>query len=446
MPPRADFEEEGNAKAQRRREPRREVGSSASLRLCVPNPIAVEVSKESRRWAKRAYAHARALAVDIGPRPSTGDGERRAAEYAQRILRDAGLADPHVEGFVASRSTYRPYAWALVAGLLAHVVGGRGGRIRSILAAALSLMGAWAFYREATLRDHWGRRLAPRGFSQNVIAVAPPREKVRRRVVLVGHLDTHRTPVFYSSPSWLRALSASLAGALASLLSGAALFGHFARTGGRRPWWLALPAALFQAWGVGMLLYADCTPHSPGANDNASGAATVLALGERLARESLRHTEVWLLNDGCEEVGAYGMADFLDRHGRDLWDADYIDFDMVGVGKPTLNLTEGLLRRVRYTPGLLRAARLAGEGLRGADHEGGAYTDMWHVMTRGYRGIVLDARPPSGEAEVIAQLHWHQMSDTFDKLDVDTLARAHAWAWRLLQRLDADAIPPDPRE
>ena len=414
--------------------------------MAMRSDAAEGVSEASRRWAERAYAHARALAVDIGSRPSTGDGEWRAARYAERTLRDAGLAEPRMEGFAASRSTYRPYAWALVAGLLAQVVAWRGGRLRSALAAALSLLGAWAFYREATLRDHWGRRLAPRGFSQNVIAVAPPTEKVRRRVVLVGHLDTHRTPVFYSSPGWLRVMSASLAGCLASLIGGAALFGHFARTGGRRPRWLALPAALFQAWGLGMLLYADRTPYSPGANDNASGAATVLALGERLAQDPLRHTEVWLLNDGCEEVGAYGMADFLDRHGRALWAADYIDFDMVGVGEPTLNLTEGLLRRVRYTPGLLRPARLAGEGLLAPDHEGGAYTDMWHVITRGYRGIVLDARPAGSAADVAANVHWHRMSDTFDKLDVDTLARAHEWAWRLLQRLDADAVPPDLRE
>ncbi len=407
---------------------------------------AERVSVESRRWAERAYDHARVLAVDIGPRPSADDGEWRAAQYAERVLREAGLTDPHMEGFSASRSTYRPYAWALAAGLLGQIAGWRGGRLWSALAAVVSLLGAWAFYREATLRPHWARRLSPRGLSQNVIAIAPAAQDVRRRVVLVGHLDTHRTPIFYSSPTWLRVLSASLAGGLASLIGGALLFGHFGRTGGRRPWWLALPAALFQAWGLGMLLYADRTPHSPGANDNASGAATVLALGERLAREPLRHTEVWILNDGCEEVGAYGMADFLDRYGHDLWDADYVDFDMVGVGEPTLNLTEGLLRRVRYTPGLLRVARQAGEGLLGPDHEGGAFTDMWPVITRGYRGIVLDGRPRDDAADMAASVHWHQMSDTFDKLDPDTLARAHEWAWRLLQRLDADAVPPDLRE
>ncbi|MFN8483855.1 MAG: M28 family peptidase [Anaerolineae bacterium] len=409
-------------------------------------PSHSRLSAEARRWAERAYAHARALAVDIGPRPSAGDGEWRAAQYARRVLRDAGLDNPRLEGFSANRSTYRPYAWALAAGLLAQVVGWRGGRLRSLLAAVLSIVGAWAFYREATLRDNWARRRSPRGFSQNVVAVAPPTADVRRHVVLVGHLDTHRTPIFYSSPGWLRVLSLSLAGALASLAGGAAMFGHFVRTDGRRPSWLALPAALLQAWGLGMLLHADRTPYSPGANDNASGAATALAIGERLAREPLRHIQVWILNTGCEEVAAQGMADFLDRHGRELWDADFVDFDMVGVGEPTLNLTEGLVRRVHYTPGLLRPARLADEGLLGPDHEGGAYTDMWPVITRGYRGIVLDARPPGSATDIAANVHWHQMSDTFEKLDVGTLARAHEWAWRLLQRLDAESVPPDLRE
>ncbi|MFN8473069.1 MAG: M20/M25/M40 family metallo-hydrolase [Anaerolineae bacterium] len=414
--------------------------------MSTPSPLHPGVSPESRHWAERAYAHARSLSVDIGPRPSAGEGEWRAAQYAERVMRDAGLDTPHIQDFPASCSSYRPYAWAVAAGLLAAIVGWRGGRMRSLFAAVLSLLGASAFYREATLRDNWARRLSPHGASQNVVAVSQPTAEVRHHVVLVGHLDTHRTPIFYSSARWLRVLSLSLVGALASLVGGAALYGHFARTGCRRPGWLAIPAALFQAWALGMLLYADRTPHSPGANDNASGAATVLALGERLAREPLRHTQVWVLNTGCEEVGAQGMAAFLDRYGREMWDADYIDFDMVGVGEPTLNLTEGLLRRVRYTPGLLRAARLADEGLLGPDHTGGAYTDMWPVITRGYRGIVLDARPADSAADLAANVHWHQLSDTFDKLDCETLARTHEWAWRLLQRLDAETVPPDLRE
>ncbi len=185
----------------------------------MPHPL---VSPDSQRWAERALKHVRVLAVDIGPRPSTYAGERRAAEYALAVLTRAGLVTPHLEGFTSGRSTYRPYTWAFVAGLLGHALAGLGPlpnpllegegtshtltsqvRVREGVAAVLNALGAWAFFREATLRDPWGRRLSLRGPSHNVVGLVKPRGEVRRRVVLFGHLDTHRTPVFYSSARWL---------------------------------------------------------------------------------------------------------------------------------------------------------------------------------------------------------------------------------------------------
>ena len=451
------------------------------------------VSPDSQRWAERAYDHVRALAVDIGPRPSTREGERRAAEYALDVLTRAGLASPHLETFTSGRSTYRPYTWAFVAGLLGHALAvlpfpsflsekGRVGRVgRLSLAAALNALGAWAFFREATLRGHWGRKLSPTGPSQNVVGVVKPRDEVRQRVVLFGHLDTHRTPVFYSSARWLWVFGQSLTGALVSLVGSAFLYTLLALLGATpprefkagedthlnspsvlrhasrlAPYAFRLPFIAFQTWALGMLLHADRTPYTPGANDNASGAATVLALGERLVQSPLDHTEVWIVNTGCEELGAYGSAAFLDRHGDELRDALFINFDQLGVGEPTLNLSEGLVYPIHYTPELLQMAREAasprqdphptplpeGEGvnqgrsLLGPEHPGGAYTDTWHVITRGFKGIILDSRPVGGD--VVSGAHWHQMSDTFDKVDLAALARAQEWAWRLLQRIDDD--------
>ncbi len=420
-------------------------------------------------WADRTLTHLRALAEDIGPRPSTGEGERQAADYALRVLSAAGLAYPHLEFFTSGRSTYRPYAWAFGAGLLGHLLHFGARRVdhrpSSAVAAALNALGAWAFYREATLSPHWGRRLSPTGRSQNVVAIARPSGVVKRRVVLLGHLDTHRTPIFYSSPRWLWVFAQSLTATMVSLVGSSLAYAALALLARRAqpaprlsPLPLLLPAAAFQAWALAMVLLADRTPYTPGANDNASGAATVLALAERLAQEPLRHTEVWLLNTGCEELGAYGAAAFLDRHGDELRDAYFINFDQLGVGAPTLNLSEGLIRPIHYTPELLDLARQAAcqrppadspappppspaASLLGPEHPGGAYTDTWHIITRGFQGIILDSRPPEGEGDP-SGAHWHQMSDTVDKIDLDCLARAHQWAWNLLHLIDSPPGAP----
>ena len=73
-----------------------------------------------------------------------------------------------------------------------------------------------------------------------------------------------------------------------------------------------------QGFALGMCLHADFTPFSPGANDNASGVAVALALAKELSKKPLSHTEVHLAITGCEEVGAYGMAAFLEQHAAQL--------------------------------------------------------------------------------------------------------------------------------
>jgi hypothetical protein len=398
------------------------------------------VSHADQRHAARALDHIRFLTETIGPRPSTRAGERLAAEYAAEVWRRAGL-EPRIEHFLSGRSTYRPFALAFGAGLagtLIHAVS--RSRSSAAIAAGLNAAGAWAFAREAELSDHWARRLLPQGPSQNVVAIIPAAEATRRRVVLYGHLDTHRTPIFYSSPAWLSAFSSLVGASFAGLVVNAISHSWAAVSRRDPPALLSLAATGLQLFGLTMTLHADRTPFTPGANDNASGAASVLALGERLADEPLRHTEVWVVANGCEELGAYGIRALIDAHESELRDADLIALDMVGIGAPTLLLREGLLLPSRPDPALLSLARAVAAkhpGLIGGEHEGGAYTDTGMVSRRGLRGLTIDSQIPPGRPSAAAMGHWHQLSDTIDKIEPACLARTHAFVWALLREMDA---------
>jgi hypothetical protein len=59
----------------------------------------------SRESEMAIIEHIRYLAETIGPRGSTRPPEKRAAEYAEKALREAGL-EPVTEGFQSGRSTY----------------------------------------------------------------------------------------------------------------------------------------------------------------------------------------------------------------------------------------------------------------------------------------------------------------------------------------------------
>lgn len=396
----------------------------------------------ARRHAERAYAHIHHFAEVIGPRPSTRAGERQAAEYFAQVLQAAGLP-ARLEAFESGRSTYRPFALAFATGLLGVVVYQlMPTGWAAALALALNALGAWAFFREAELSEHWGRRLLPRGASQNAIGVAAPHGERRRRVVVYGHLDTHRTPIFYSHPLWLRAFSTLVGACFLGLAVNALNFAWAWASGGPPVGVLTGLTVGFQVFGLVMCLHADLTPFSPGANDNASGAASALALGERLAREPLPHTEVWIVGNGCEELGAYGIRALLAAHAEALRDADLIALDMVGIGAPTLLTREGLLLSSYPDARLLALARqvsAAHPGLLGPEHTGGAYTDTGLVSRRGFRGLTVDTQIPAGHPAAARMGHWHQLSDRLANIDPECLARTHAFVWALLAALDAQA-------
>lgn len=407
-------------------------------------------SDATAHFAQRASEHTRYLSLEIGPRPSTGAGEHAAAEYAAGVMRQIGLADVRLEEFWSGRSTYRPFLLAFCVALIGNIAFAfEPNRRRSLLAALLNAGAAWGFAREGELKNNWMRRVLPRGRSQNVVGLVAPRHEVRRRVVVYGHIDSHRTPLFYSSPRWLGAFSRLITLGFSSLVMGAAAHA-LASAQNERAWqqtglvkWLRginLIGGVLQGVAIALNTQADTTPYTPGANDNASGAASVLSLAERVAQSPLRHTEVWFVNNGCEELGCYGIGALLDAHGSTLKDAFFLNFDMVGIGAPALLTREGLIRPSHPDPDLLslaNAVATAHPGLISGAHPGGAYTDTGLVTSRGFRGLTIDSQIPPDHAAAAHMGYWHQTEDTFDKIELSCLARTHEFGWQLLQHIDA---------
>ncbi|MGD8623419.1 MAG: M28 family peptidase [Anaerolineae bacterium] len=388
--------------------------------------------------ARRAMAHVLYLSQEIGPRGSCTAGERQAAVYAAEQMRAAGAAGVRLEPFRGAPSTYRPYALAFVAALLgALLVWLAGGRWSLAAAALLSALGAWGMWAETDLAGNWLRWLLPRATSQNAVGVVAPAGEVRRRVVLCAHLDTHRTPVFYSSQRWHTLFGLLVAGAFVGLVLGAVLYGLGALWGWDWARWPGLAAVAVQVLALALCLHAEATPFSPGANDNATGAGVALALAERLARQPLAHTETWLAFTGCEEVGAYGMIDFLDHHAADLGpETVYVIADQVGAGRLIYLTADGLIRKRKTHPRALALARRAEAALPGleiVERVGIAYTDALVATRRGLVALTLCALPRPGEGQ---GSHWHQMSDTAEHLDEAALTDACAFVWQILQEVD----------
>ncbi len=116
------------------------------------------MSTQVQRWLE----HIRVLAVDIGPRGPTTEGERLGAEYCASAMRQLGL-EPQVEGFTSARSIFQPHLLTAGAMLLAFAIYPLAGRASAALAALISLGALASDLLELSFIDNPLRRIVAQG-------------------------------------------------------------------------------------------------------------------------------------------------------------------------------------------------------------------------------------------------------------------------------------------
>lgn len=305
---------------------------------------------------------------------------------------------------------HRTYAWIHA---LHAAAGLRGGLAALAALASLELEGSG--------RASWMRRVLPAGEGANVAARIPAAGDgaAHTTLVLVSHHDAARTGVSWRllRPRGLRAQSmGAFLAPVAAGLTLAALPWRAARTAGRALLALAIAADLDIAR----------SPTVPGASDNASGVAAVLALAEHWLAAPLQGVEVWAVSCGGEESGMDGMRAFLAAHDLDRASTFVLGLDTLGGGTPIVVRAEGVLLAHRYDERDLalvdRGAAVAGEPPPDRWRLGG-WTDPVLARFAGLRTACLLSVGPDG-----AFTHYHLPSDTPEHVDHASVRRCVAIA------------------
>jgi hypothetical protein len=351
---------------------------------------------------------------------------------------------PQIERF-----QFNPDYWVVwgLHGFLALAAAGLclGGRRARRIAALVGLTTAVSFWGELTTRLSLLRRLAPTRTSYNVIARCSDNKEQPVLIVSAHHDAPHSGLVFHPQvprflPSGLRwltepptALKAPFAGMLMIALGAAA---H--ALGIRRPIVRRMQAfgALINAVFLALMWSTARTRVSPGANDNATGVAALLALARRFSTDPPANLNVWFLSTGSEEGMLGGMHAFMKQHGHELEGRRVyvLNLEVLGSGRPVYLEGEGHLGWRSYEGELLTLARELAQGPPFADVEPlkrpPFVTDAFITARRGIPSLTIASLDRDSR---VAHYHWR--TDLAENIDLASVKAAYTFCDELVRRL-----------
>ena len=320
------------------------------------------------------------------PRPAGGEAESRARAYCADRLRSAGY-DVREEPFEYSSFIGR---WGTpIGGLVALVIvlGAAAAGVRANAGVAFSVLtlggGALAVVAQRLARSGVLTFPAQRRHGVNLVATRGP---AAPKVWLLAHLDSKSQPV----PILVRAAGVTVLGATwiaAIVVAALELIGVLTSTSA---WGVLSMAALIGAIPV---IATTVGSRSPGALDNASGVATVLA-----AAEATTVPDVGICLTSAEELGLAGarawVLGLVRAHGPGVAiNVDGVDDDghttcMYSGRKPT-SLVASVVAAAHQLGSEVRAHRM----IPGVLTDGVALADAgWDVVTLSKGGVRTLAR------------------------------------------------------
>jgi hypothetical protein len=370
-------------------------------------------------------------------RPTASHGERVAAEWVAARLRELGATGARVEQEDVHGTFWWPLGLAACTGIAAGIAALRG---RRLLGAGLVGLAGTAALDDLPPGKRTLRGVLPRRRATTVVAELGP-SNAERTVVLVAHHDAAHAGLLYHPEipelvfgrfPWLIQRVDTSPPLFAPVVLIPLLVGAGAVTGNRA---LIKAGMALAALSAGTLADMALRETVPGANDNATGVATLLAVARSVAERPTQNVRVLLVSTS-EEALCEGMQAFCKRHFAGLPPESTFFLALDALGSPHLLVLrgEGMIRMHEYPP---RSLAL----LDGLADELGIWlfpnlrlrnaTDSIIPLAAGYECAALcsctDLKQP-------ANYHWP--TDVPENVDYGTVTDAVRLAEAVVRRLD----------
>jgi hypothetical protein len=396
------------------------------------------VNKDKTLDSETTIEHLRHLSVVIGPRGSTTQNEELAAEYCLRHFQELGI-NAQIQEFSSPKTGWRQHSLAAAIGLISIGLAWFGGSTGSVISAIIMIATTTSVILELYFQPNLLRFFMPKSKSHNVIARVNPNDEVKKQLLIVSHIDSHRTPWVFTTKNRLRLLHIiTTLGTISFFLSTIIFLIMTFVDWEILRWVLLLFIPIFLFLFI-LTFQPDTTPFTKGANDNASGAAIILDIARKVVEEPLRNLEIWILCSGSEEVGSYGIQAFIKENKSALKNFWGINIDNVG-GKGVgvcYTSSEGMIFRVNPSPELIRLADQVKADLNKIEIYSLPYnmlhTDGTCMMLNGIPTISIVGLTPGGEIP-----DWHRQSDIFNNIDPVTVNNNELFVSELLHRINSE--------
>jgi hypothetical protein len=356
-------------------------------------------------------------------RPSASEGERRAAHWLADELRGAGCREVRVE----EERAHGGYWWPL--GLL-NAGSALAARLGRLPAATVGALASSAVYDDVSGGRLWFRRRAlPQRPTWNVVADLGDPDAERTVVFMAHHDAAHSGLVFHPAlpragmrlfPK-LHARANQSVPIIFGTFLGPVFLSLWGVLGGR---WLKRTGLFFSLGAAAAMANIAGSRVVPGANDNLSAVAVLVAIADELSGHPPGGVRVILLSTGSEEGFMEGMQAYGRRHFAELdrQTTEFVCLECVGSPHLCVVEAEGMLRMRHYTEASREALARAGEaagvelarGLRTV-----AATDALIPLRAGYRSCTL-----GGVDETKFPREYHWPSDIPDNLDWSSIEGA----------------------
>lgn len=305
-----------------------------------------------------------------------------------------------------------------------------------VAALLLHAIVCFSYVSDSTKRLFLIRRLFPWRPSQNLLAVMPADGEPSRRVVVIAHADAaftgwlfHPSVVRHATKTppipglgFLRRSMLVVAGScfILAVLDAVWLVG-----GSLHPILLivffvcSLPPLLGFVLNLEVVLRNQLVP---GANDNLTGCAAIVALARRLKDQKPSNVELVFVCAGSEEAGVGGSLALAQTGCDGRWnrsDTTVIAIDSLSNGQLRY-FREGEIWRWTVPADLVSAIERARQSeprfrhVRQYDVPSGG-TDAIPFIARSWQALGLGCVDP----ELGAPRHYHRVSDTVDNLDFE---------------------------